>query len=396
MNAASGKLVINVVVGGRFHAEQLYQALIAEGHDVRIYASSPSKYFKKVPASHVVFVPKPVQILQKLLKKRMPRVLAEWNAVAFDWAVAKFMRRCDVLWGFNGDSLIAGTRVKAEGGRYILDRACPHFYTQESLLVAESQRIGYSYEQFSDRVRHRFVEEYQIADCIVVPSEYSARSFPEQGVPAAKVQIAPLDANAPRPKDGAIVGRVDFTGVDPADFRIGLVGGSFLRKGIIYLLRATKRLGRSNVRLLIRANAANVLAHEEARRLCKELRVVFLPYLNDMNEFYRSIDAFVLPSMDEGFGMVAYEALMNGTPLLASTNVGAIDGMVPGQDFLLFSAGDEVALAEALESIYADEFRRRSIGVAGKAFYVARMGDGSQYERRVREIIRNTIALVTK
>ena len=44
----------------------------------------------------------------------------------FDKIVSLVMRRCDVLYGFAGASLFSGQKILSQGGRYLLDRACPH------------------------------------------------------------------------------------------------------------------------------------------------------------------------------------------------------------------------------------------------------------------------------
>jgi glycosyltransferase involved in cell wall biosynthesis len=177
--------------------------------------------------------------------------------------------------------------------------------------------------------------------------------------------------------------------VTDATFRVGIVGGSFLRKGIIYLLRALKLLNKPNVVLYMRSTEGNVTSHPEASRLCGELGVEFVPYLEDINEFYQSLDVFVLPSIDEGFGMVAYEALANGTPVIASSNVGSIDGLAPGKEILVVPAGDEQRLASALLRLYDDNDYRCSVGRAGRQFYEKKMVNGNCYAANLERLINN-------
>ena len=386
----SGKKV-NIVVGGRFNANQIYHAFASLGYDVKLYTSSPARFFKNVPRNNIVFVVKPIQVLQKTLNTRMPRLLSELNAVAFDWLISRFMRRADILWGFNGDSLYCGLETQRHGGLYIVDRACPHFLCQEELLAREAKKIGYPYARFSGRMRNRFVREYEVADAIVVPSNYSHKSFVERGLPEAKLHIIPLDGNASRPASEPAASRRDDAVNDRA-FRVGVVGGSFLRKGIIYLLRALKIMDRADIVLRMRASKDNVTVHPEARKLCEELRVEFVPYVDDINVFYRSLDVFVLPSIDEGFGMVVYEALMNGTPVVASSNVGAIDGLMPNEQILVFPAGDERGLAASLERLHSDPHFRLSVGRAGQQFYAEHMKAGSRYATHLERLLNQVLA----
>lgn len=365
-------LRINIIVGGRFHAEQLYVGLSSLGHDVHIYASSPPKYFRTVPNRNVTFVPKVAQVLQKVLKRRMPRWFHGVSSIVFDGIVSRIMRPADVIWGFNGDSLISGRRGLRRGGKYIVDRACPHILEQENLLKHEAAATAYHFAPLPKGTKTRFVAEYDAADLIVVPSNYSARSFPKQGISANRVFRAPLDVNF----------RAVSQQIQPAKdgaFRVGIVGGSFLRKGLIYLLRAIDQIGDPSIQLKIRASAHNVLQHPEAFDICSRNNVTFIGYLDDISDFYQSIDCFVLSSVDEGFGMVVYEALMNGTPIIASDHVGATDDLTDGQTFLKVPVANSEAIATAILKMREDPRLRARIATAGHEFYLARMQSGDHY-----------------
>jgi glycosyltransferase involved in cell wall biosynthesis len=61
------------------------------------------------------------------------------------------------------------------------------------------------------------------------------------------------------------------------------------------------------------------------RRLASSLKLARVDFHDalfgeDKNAAYRDADIFVLPSLDENFGMVVAEALANGTPVIASKN----------------------------------------------------------------------------
>jgi glycosyltransferase involved in cell wall biosynthesis len=67
---------------------------------------------------------------------------------------------------------------------------------------------------------------------------------------------------------------------------------------------------------------------------------------------YREADAFVLPSLHEGYGMVYAEAMVHGLPVIATT-AGAISETVPPQAGLLVPPGNPLALARALRRVIA-------------------------------------------
>jgi glycosyltransferase involved in cell wall biosynthesis len=51
--------------------------------------------------------------------------------------------------------------------------------------------------------------------------------------------------------------------------------------------------------------------------------IEFLPYQENMQNFYKSVDAVVMPSLMETFGLVALEGMINGKPAVVSSNCGA-------------------------------------------------------------------------
>ena len=48
----------------------------------------------------------------------------------------------------------------------------------------------------------------------------------------------------------------------------------------------------------------------------------FIPKVESLADYYRKSDVFVLPSIDEGFGMVYIEAIMCGCPVVCRKNDG--------------------------------------------------------------------------
>ncbi len=67
---------------------------------------------------------------------------------------------------------------------------------------------------------------------------------------------------------------------------------------------------------------------------------------------YREADAFVLPSLHEGYGMVYAEAMVHGLPVIATT-AGAIPETVPPQAGLLVPPGNPLTLARAVRRVIA-------------------------------------------
>lgn len=110
---------------------------------------------------------------------------------------------------------------------------------------------------------------------------------------------------------------------------------------------------------------------DRAKEMDLQDRVVVsdaIPY-DEIPALYNLADIFVFPtlSLDEGFGLVALEAMAHGLPVIAS-RTGAIPEVVSDKSTgLFFTSGDSNELASRLIEILGDANLRSQMGVAARA-----------------------------
>jgi glycosyltransferase involved in cell wall biosynthesis len=90
--------------------------------------------------------------------------------------------------------------------------------------------------------------------------------------------------------------------------------------------------------------------------------------LTDIGPLMASADAFLLPSLEEGFGVVALEAQAAGLPVVASDLPAIREAVTPGMHELLFPANDPHAAASRLALILGDAELRRRLAEEGLGF----------------------------
>jgi len=328
--------------------------LAARGLDVTLYTAAYRSRFRGLDARvRLRWVPQLVSSLHFLTGVQLPRPAQRADTTVYDWMVAARMDDCDLFWGWATGALAAGCAARRRGARFVLDRACPHVDVQQALLREECERLQVRYRPEPHWFRKRQLAEYDQADIILVPSEYSRRSFSAEM--QAKVLVAPLFGRLPRAQSASRERGPD----EP--FTFGTVGGQPLRKGFLYLLQAWERLRLPNARLLLRTDARldnSPVLRELLRRLPN---VKIVGYVKDMGDFYRRCDAFVFPTLDDGFGMALVEAMASGLPAIATTHCGAAELFTQDQDLLVIPARDAVALAEAMEQLYGSARLRESL-----------------------------------
>jgi glycosyltransferase, family 1 len=104
----------------------------------------------------------------------------------------------------------------------------------------------------------------------------------------------------------------------------GFLGRIVEDKGLGYLVEAFSRLSDPNCRLLIGGDYLDVaggsVLTELETRVRQDSRIEVLGLLRgvELNDFYASIDVFVLPSVAESFGIVQAEAIMMGIPSITT------------------------------------------------------------------------------
>jgi glycosyltransferase involved in cell wall biosynthesis len=363
-----------------FHAAMLANALVRGDAAVRIYSAAPRRFFRGLAAGvgHTL-VPSAVQTAMHLTRLPVTPAMMRGDSWLFDRMVAAVFRPGDMFVGWATSALASGRAAQRRGSIFVLDRACPHVDLQQRMLEEESAALGLRFEPQPAWFRERQLAEYEAADWLLVPSEYTRTTFPDSL--RAKAILAPLFGRAPLPAEV----RPRRDGV----FTVGTVGGDPLRKGYLYLLDAWEQLSLPNARLRIRTDADLSTIPALGERLARLGNVEIVRYVADLNDFYQSCDVFILPSVDDGFGMALFEAMANQVACIATTQCGAAELLSPGRDGLVVPARDAADLARALLSLYRDEEMRHSLGTAGReTALAARRPDAARpYDEAIRSLL---------
>ncbi len=151
--------------------------------------------------------------------------------------------------------------------------------------------------------------------------------------------------------------------------RLLFVGnGDDLKKGAEVLVAALALLPeRVRLRIVDEPYPARARVAEAAERLGVAHRIEVTGRLDPerLREEYCRCTLLVQPSLYEGFGLPAAEALACGTPVVA-TAVGAVPEVVTPETGVLVPPRDARALAGAIEALLDDPARRARMGAAGR------------------------------
>jgi glycosyltransferase involved in cell wall biosynthesis len=186
--------------------------------------------------------------------------------------------------------------------------------------------------------RERFIEEYELADLIVVLSETAAETFRVQGFPEENLFYLPRGVDVERFKPGQ----------RPTKFRAIFSGALIERKGIHHLLEAWHRLNLKDAELWLVGSV-----HEEAKTHLKKFwreNITTIGFAKNPENYLSQSSIHIFPSQWEGSAKVTYEAAACGLPQITTREAG--DVVRDGVEGIIVRPGDVDAIATAIEHFY--------------------------------------------
>ncbi len=201
--------------------------------------------------------------------------------------------------------------------------------------------------------RQQMLEEYALADLILVLSEKAEETFLAAGIAREKLF---------RHQRGVDVARFTPAEKPPEKFVAVFVGALIKRKGVHHLLEVWQRLALKDAELILVGTV-----HDEIRPYLEKFggESVRLPgFVGRVEDCYRAATVHILPSECEGSAKCTYEAAACGLPQITTRESG--DVVRDGENGLIIPPNDPDALAAALERLYRDRDLGARLGAAGR------------------------------
>lgn len=248
----------------------------------------------------------------------------------------------------NCNDLIA--LCKKEGCVTIGEAVNAHPVYQDRLLNEEAQARGVRHYTNS-RITKTMLEELDAVDYLLAPSQFVKRTFVEHGYDERKIITLPYGVD---PGQDASPRSVDDKPRDKKVIKVLCVGQIGIRKGQYYLLEAIKSLNQSRnnrkfqLTLVGRCDPAYMKC---LIRLSDDFEHIRHIENGAMTKFMAGFDIFVLPSLEDGFGVVVSEALSVGLPVITTTNAGAADIIEDGRNGIIIPAGNATEIKRAIERV---------------------------------------------
>lgn len=186
---------------------------------------------------------------------------------------------------------------------------------------------------------------------------------------------------------------------DDSPLRVGTAASLTPRKGLEYFIDAAAEIEartENEVEFLIAGEPSAKedktyvqSLHDKTEEMGLDGTIQFLGWVEEMPNYFASLDVFVLPSLNEGIPGTVREALAMGVPVVA-TDVGGTEEVVKnGETGFLIEAENATAITDAVGSLLSNRQTRSRMGENGRELVVERFSMESyvkRYESFLREL----------
>lgn len=230
-------------------------------------------------------------------------------------------------------------------------------YTEEQLRNPDWAAYLYAFAPTSEEVLASLDREIALADLILVPSSFAKETFMEHGVEEKRLAVHPLGTSISTP-EGSRDSSAYQLWSPHAKLRVLFVGLVTQRKGISYLIDAVQSV--DGAELLVVGDPVPGIA----KMIPDSVRMIRSSPRDYLAQVMRAADVLVLPSLAEGFPLVAIEAMSVGTPCILSTSTFAQDVVDDGTSGIIVEPGNSAQIAKALVRLRDDRVLLHDMGDA--------------------------------
>jgi len=275
----------------------------------------------------------------------------------FDFWISRHFAKATVFYGWNHHALWSLKRAKRLGMLTVLERANSHPLTYTRLLEQEYAALGIPYAPYHPAILKKHLQELAETDYVAVTSRFTKESLLEHGMRDEQILLTPLGVDADR----------FVPGPEPAEkFRVICVGQLCVRKGTHYLLEAWGKLGLSDAELVLVGAVTEELREPVEQSMKSHATITHIPHSPEPVSVYQQAAVFILPTLEDGFGLVVLEAMACGLPVIITEHAGAKDCVRPDVDGFLIPPYSAEAIADTLLHCYRNREKLHRMGISAR------------------------------
>lgn len=244
----------------------------------------------------------------------------------------------------------------------VLERPNAHTRFAYEVVQQECERLGVALppnheHAYNEDVLRIEEAEFECADYLLCPSEFVVKTFLKRGFDRAKLvrHIYGFDEKTYFPDTQRHVNKRGLTML--------FVGVCAVRKGVHFALEAWLKSPACHEGKFLIAGEFLPAYEQKLASMLSHPSVHVLGHRNDIAELMRESDILVLPSIEEGFGLVCTEAMGSGcVPLVSDACTDLCRHM---ENALIHRVGDVASLSQHITLVHKDRVFLQKLRTAG-------------------------------
>ena len=211
--------------------------------------------------------------------------------------------------------------AREHGWRTVLGQIDPGPADEQIVAHLHERANDYRWQPAPPDYWRKWRRECELADQIVVNSNWSRETLLREGIPEGKIRVLPLAFEAG--EDAQTFTRDYHSAFTPArPLRVLFLAQVNLRKGAQELLEAARLLANEPVEFWF-VGPRQMRIPSDLRR-CGYIKWFGAVPRAKVDRFYRAADVFILPTFSDGFGLTQLEAQSWKLPVIASRFCGEV------------------------------------------------------------------------
>ena len=332
---------------------------VAAGAEMLVLAGDSVRPFPRPVRVQTTLSRGKLKLPYRILGTRRMCMLHDWLVA---WKLPRLQGQIDVIHAWPMGALQTIRVAKRLCIPVALERCNAHTRYAYHVVKKECERIGVPLppgheHAFNELNLRREEAEYRAADAMLCPSDFVVKTFVENGY--AKDRLVRFLYGVDE--------KIFYPANSPKDPNRGLrmiyVGVCAVRKGLHYALDAwLKSPASKNGKFLIAGEFIPAYREKLAANL-DHPSIEVLGHRTDVPELMRQCDVFVLPSIEEGFGLVCTEAMASGcVPLVSDACTDLCKHM---ENSMVHPVGDVRTLTEHITRLHENRDLLSRLRISG-------------------------------